>query len=251
MKKRKKRIFDFFKRESPKDEYVKKENIPSIYEQWGEPQQETNLRSEPNTVNQKPDESQKEKSKIIVKSPEEIKYTPKKVYYKKTVDKKLTIILLENTKRAVLFKDIILKIIQKLERNDYICIINYGSMINANKVIMVKDFRDENLFKLSDLGDKCCLYDSFKVLIEAIKIARYKILDDIIERHSIKYIDVIGIGSGFDIGSTITKSEAVTLFDKVINTENVETKYFCFSEEGFINVAALGFRSIGAFPKRE
>ena len=56
MKKRKKRIFDFFKRESPKDEYVKKENIPSIYEQWGEPQQETNLNSEPNTVNQKPDE---------------------------------------------------------------------------------------------------------------------------------------------------------------------------------------------------
>ena len=83
MKKRKKRIFDFFKRESPKDEYVKKENIPSIYEQWGEPQQETNLNSEPNTVNQKLDESQKEKSKIIVKSPEEIKYTPKKVYYKK------------------------------------------------------------------------------------------------------------------------------------------------------------------------
>ena len=66
------------------------------------------------------------------------------------------------------------------------------------------------------------------------------------ERVRINKIDVIGIGNCKDNGSKISKEQALRYFQKVANLHGVTTKYFCLSENSFIDAAEIGLHSIGA-----
>lgn len=243
----KKRFFDFFGKRKESEEFIRlKEKRQSIYEQWDESQTQEIPDVEIGKSEILNAKEQETKSKILTDNSE---ISENKEVFKQLLNKKLTIILLENSQMATNFKDMILKIIHRLDKDSYICVITYGNTISISKKCKIEDFQDENLLNENDLSNKYCLYDSLEILAEVIKDARHKVIENLFERHAIKYIDVIGIGSGLDIGSKMSKSEAVICFDKILNTDNINTKYFCFSEDTFIDVATLGFRSIGAFPK--
>ncbi len=180
--------------------------------------------------------------------------TPKKYsnfFAPRIVNKKLTIILMENTPQSDAVKNIILKIIHRIPDSELVCVINYGSKVKVGRICKVKNFDDKKLLNSEDLKDDAfCLYDAIytlnKVIKVAMKEARYESFG--IDQYKITSIDVIGIGSGLDAASKTTREEAQKYFDDILLNSGVETKYFCFSEDTFKDVALLGFRSIGAFP---
>ena len=171
----------------------------------------------------------------------------------KVEKKKLTIICLENTKKSMEAKDIILKIIYKLISTDLICVITYGSTVKVEMVKKVRDFDYKKLLYMDDMNGDACLFDALKILADVVSIAYKKVLDDKsgINQYKIETIDVIGIGSGLDRGSKTKREEAIKSFDEILLNKDVETKYFCFSENNFKEVASIGFRSIGAFPSKK
>jgi hypothetical protein len=138
--------------------------------------------------------------------------------YLRITDKKLTIILLENTQEAIDNKSTILKIIHRLNISDFVSVISYGSKVRVSEVSQVCEFDDEKFERK-------------------------------FEKFRINTIDIIGIGSGTDEGSEATLEEAVNCFSNILAKSGIETKYFCFAETMFVEPAAIGFHSIGAFPK--
>ena len=175
-----------------------------------------------------------------------------RVFFPKIENKKLSIILLENTQKSSEVKEIILKIIHRLS-SDLVCVITYGSTVRVGRVKKVSKFDDSELLDKDDLNDKACLYDALRTLNKVVKIAFEKTrYDDFgINQYKINSIDIIGIGSGVDVDSKISREESLRYFDEILSKTGVETKYFCFSEEAFIEGASIGFRSIGAFPSKK
>ena len=70
------------------------------------------------------------------------------------------------------------------------------------------------------------------------------------ERVRINEIHIIGIGNCKENGSKISKEVALKYFKRVVNKKNVTTKYFCLSENSFVNAAEVGFHSIGAIYRK-
>lgn len=171
-------------------------------------------------------------------------------YCRRTVEKKLTIFLVENTSQIINEWDTVLKIIHKFSSKDLICFINYGSTINVGKIHTVHNVKNEKIFDVEDMSYKACLYDSLNVLKQIIDLTYEKTVEIDGLNTKIESIEIVGIGSGKNIGSTIGKKEAMECFSKIRNNKNIDTKYFCFTEEVFTEIAALGFRSIGAFPRK-
>lgn len=174
-------------------------------------------------------------------------------WFPKIVKKKLTIILLENTKKSFEERENILKIVNRLLSSDLVCTITYGSTVKVGCVKKAGKFDDKDLFDTDDLKDNACLYDALRILNKVVKLAFKKARYDEfgIDQYKISSIDIIGIGSGIDASSKIDKEGSLKVFDEVLSNTSVETKYFCFSEDSFKEVASIGFRSIGAFPSKK
>ena len=171
--------------------------------------------------------------------------------YPRIVNKKLTIFLLENTKKSIDAKNTILKIIHKFSSSDLVCFITYGSTVKVGQVKKMSNFNTEKLLNIDDLNDNACFYDALQILHQVITIALNRVQDEKFgnDKYKIESIDVIGIGSGLDVGSKSSKDDAMESFSEIIE-KRIETKYFCFSEDNFTEVASIGFRSIGAFPTK-
>lgn len=250
-----KNIFDVFKRDKEPDDYFGDNKSDINKTSYGE-------QKKPKTVKEKKTDSDESLDVIDLKKDDTIGKkksflgkgkTQSSWVYPRIIKKKLTIVLLENTKKSLEAKNIILKIIHRLLSTDLICIITYGSTIKVEKVVKVSDFADEKLLNIDDMNDNACLYDALEILNKVVTIALKKIQDDDfgINRYKIESIDVIGIGSGLDVGSKMNREEAIKCFDNILSKKDVETKYFCFSEDTFKEVASIGFRSIGAFPTKK
>lgn len=169
-----------------------------------------------------------------------------KTVYKRTVDKKLTIVLVENTAEVAKEKDTLIKIVKSLGPSGLVSIINYGSAVRQSEIFELSEFDEVNLLCTEDIGDRACLYDALKKLENLVYKEYMHIEEKEKERIIIKEIEVIGIGTGKDNCSKVTKDSGIDSFCRIARKPKVTTKYFCLTEDTFINVAEIGFRSIGA-----
>lgn len=257
-----KRIFDIFKfdknpDDSSKDDKPSTKRTRSVKEDKPNSAISTDLTessfTEPSFTESSHDELNKDDAMKNKKSYWGGDRTRPSYIFPRVTKKKLTIVLLENTKKSLEAKGIILKIIHRLVSTDLICVITYGDNVKVNKVEKVSTFSDEKLLDENNVTENACLYDALKILKKVVIIADKKELDEDfgIDKYKIDSIDVIGIGSGLDVGSKAKMEEAIECFEDVLSKKDVDTKYFCFSEDTFKEVASLGFRSIGAFPSKK
>lgn len=172
-----------------------------------------------------------------------------KTVFKRLVNKKLTIILLENTATVAKQKDKVLQIVDNFVRSDLICIINYGSSVNASKVIDVHNGKDLKIMYEESAGEEACLFDALMEL-EKIVSSKYLVTEETEhERVCVDSIDVIGIGTCRDNCSTTAKADAIDKFYLMSLKSKLVTKYYCLTDEFFMGAAEIGFRSIGAISK--
>lgn len=198
-------------------------------------------------------EKDKQKSDQINVKPEDIEDEDFFNQFKKsfnTFKKKLTIIFIENTKEVLKEKETIIKVVKALVKSGYVYIINYGLVVTESQIIEVSKF-DYNKIMLDDkAGDDSCLYDALLVLESVI----YEKLNHTIESqdkiNKITNIEVIGFGRCIDKGSSAPKEIAMDYFRTLTQKKDVTIKYFCLTEDSFIDAAEIGFRSIGAMNRK-
>lgn len=203
-------------------------------------EKKTNIRTQ--SINQ----VKKEEVKEDVKKED----LPRKPFvYKRLVDKKLTIVLIENTFEAIKQKETLLKIVKSIVTEGAVCIINYGSHVEQSEIFDIFKLNTINWFNDDDIGNASCLYDALEQLEILVSKHHMHIEENEFERIRFKKIEVLGIGSCKDNGSTTSKETAQEYLYRISNKSAITTKYFCFTEETFINAAEIGFRSIGAISR--
>lgn len=166
--------------------------------------------------------------------------------WKKLVEKKLTIILIEDTTLVVNEKDKLVKIIKSITAEGKACIITYGEDVKQSEIFDVLPNAGIPFPANDNVGDTACLYDALIAVEKLVSDKHTKTEETDTQRIMIKDVDVIGIGTCTDSGSKATKEEAFDAFHKVTSRNRVMTKYFCLTEGSFLNAAEAGFRSIGA-----
>lgn len=167
-------------------------------------------------------------------------------------NRKINIILLENSPKASKMKLDILKIFSKaFNANDFICVINYGEKVKKGETCRFKDFDITQVLNAEFKNKEILFYDALKILDSVVSVDSKKTWKDSYENSKITEISIIGIGEGIDVGSKVSKGEAISYFNKIVNKPNISTKYFCFTEDTFVEVAAMGFNSIGTFPQKK
>lgn len=171
----------------------------------------------------------------------------KEVSYKQIVDKKLTILLIENTVEVAKQKDSLIKIIKSLVSSGLVSVINYGSTVKQSETFDVTTFYNIDCLRTEDIGDTACLYDALMELSSLIS-KKYMYMEEK-EKVRINKIEVIGIGTCKDNGSKTSKEVVIDCFCKAIKKPEVITKYFCLTEETFMDAAEIGFHSIGAISR--
>lgn len=176
----------------------------------------------------------------------------KHLFQPRVVDKyeKLTIVLIENTGEVARQKDNLEKIVKSLVTTGYVCIINYGSSVRESEMFEAKSFDCSKLLCQEDIGDKACLFDAL-VALKSLVDKKYNIVkENQYTRIWVSGVDnIIGIGRCIDNCSTASRENGIEIFCEVAKSDNVVTKYFCLSEENFVEAATVGFHSIGAIAR--
>ena len=170
----------------------------------------------------------------------------KTIFFKRTVEKKLTIILIENTFEVVKEKENLLKIIKSIVTEGLVSVIRYGSSINRSEIFEVSNIDTFTLVSNYSSDSRYRLYDALVDLEKLVSEQYMSIEEKENERIRINKIEVIGIGTCNDKGSNATKEIAIDSFCKVLAKSEVVSKYFCLTEKTFMDAAEIGFRSIGA-----
>lgn len=171
-------------------------------------------------------------------------------FFKKTVDKSLTVIIVEDTEETVKKREELLKIINMRVRSDVICIVRYGNTVSIEKVQENNEFNRNNVFsRQKQNSDTVCFFDAIKIVESIAEVCKYKVYEENgWEKKKIQSIDIIGIGTGKEYGSKTDFTQAIKSLNK-INEKNIETKYFCLEDTYLSGLASLGFRSVGIFHK--
>lgn len=207
-----------------------------------------NAEALPNTV--QPDSATNTKNKIQsngVNKPKDAKtvYAPR--YLEE--DTKLTVILVENTDEVAKQKDMLNQIVNNLVVAGKVCVINYGKLVRESKIVEAKDFDCRALLYEEFAGNSACLFDAL-IALEGVVEKNYKKTEVVkYKRTKTKSIEIIGIGRCIDNCSITSSQIAIESFSKVVKHSDVTTKYFCLSEESFVQAATIGFRSIGAIAR--
>lgn len=166
--------------------------------------------------------------------------------YKKLVEKKLSIILIEDTTLVSQEKTKLVQIIKGLVTEGKACIITYGEDVKQSEVFDVLPNGGIPFPVNEKIGDTACLYDALIEIEKLVSDKHNKTEETDTQRIMISDIEIIGIGTCKDNGSKVSKDEALDAFYKVASKHRVMTKYFCLTEESFMDAAEVGFRSIGA-----
>ncbi len=169
--------------------------------------------------------------------------------YKRLVEKKLTVILIENTDETVNIKDILVKIIKSTVSYGLICVIKYGNCIRQSNIMDVASFNDSSLLSGDNEQNTVCLYDALKALEDLVNKEYMVTHEKEFERERVNQIEVIGIGTCKDNCSVVSREVGIESFCNVAKKPNITTKYFCITEESFVNAAEIGFHSIGAISR--
>lgn len=173
-----------------------------------------------------------------------------KYTYKQLVSKKLTIVLLEGTAEVAKKKESMMKIIKSLVSSGLLIIINYGSYVTISETFDVSDLNNDSTFSYKEIvSDEKCLYDALVQLETIVNNMYKKIEEKEKEKVMVNSIEIIGIGTGTDNCSKATKKTGVESFYNATNKSGIISKYFCLTEETFIDVAEIGFHSIGSISR--
>ena len=168
----------------------------------------------------------------------------------KPVEKtKLTIIFIENTNLMQHSEAIIKKIVNSLTVNGEVIFINYGRVVKKSKLFNVNLLNEHKVFCRDILGQEAVFYDALKLLEETMKDNYFKVIELPTKKIRIDKIECIAFGRGIDTGSKTSKIEAIDICDEMFGKFNVSSKYFCLTEASFLEVAELGFRSIGSISR--
>lgn len=169
-----------------------------------------------------------------------------KTVYKKLVNKKLNIVLIESTALVSKEKEKVMQIVNRFLNSDLLCVINYGETVGLSEILEVKEPDKMNISFAETEQEKTCLYDAL-VEIEKLVSSKYLVTEEKErERVSINQIEIIGIGTCRDNCSTATKENALEAFFKICLKSNIATKYYCLTDEYVMNAAEIGFHSIGS-----
>ena len=171
----------------------------------------------------------------------------KTVFSKIPEEKKITIILVENTDKVVKEKETLIKLVKSVASKGLVSIINYGADVRQSKFIDISTSNDISFLYEDDIDDTACLYDALVYLQSMVSKEHLHFEED--ENIRISKIEIIGIGTCKDGCSRVSKEVAIDCFVKVNSTPKVTTKYFCLTEESFINAAEIGFHSIGSISR--
>ena len=173
-----------------------------------------------------------------------------KYIYKRLVIKKLTILLLENTLEVNAEKENLMKIVKMFSESGLLVIINYGKCVNVSETFDVSTSNgDINFSYIEAKGNETCLYDALVELKNVISDKYMKVEETEKEKIKVGNIEIIGVGTCKDNCSKVSKEIGINCFYNVINKPDVVTKYYCLTDETFINAAEVGFRAIGAISR--
>lgn len=177
-------------------------------------------------------------------------------YYSKTLapykpirEKKLTILLIENTIQVAAQKQDVEKIVDGLVKDGLVRIIYYGATVEKTGAFKAEDVRYKELLLEEKVGEEACLYDALLVVGSLVNKSYMAIEESVREKIRINSIEILGIGTCKDNGSKCTKSIAAENFSRVAKKFGIITKYFCLTEESLVLAAEMGFRSIGSISK--
>lgn len=163
-------------------------------------------------------------------------------------DRKLVILLIENSLDVYKYKEEIKMIIKNAILGNLVCTINYSSNVEEDYFSKYKDVLSSLVFSNTNTSKN--LYDSIKRLNDIILENNYKTIDIDFEKNKIKEIEVIGFGTCVDNMSNISKEYIQRLFSDISYRSNIKTKYFCLTEKNIIDAAEIGFRSIGVIERK-
>lgn len=169
--------------------------------------------------------------------------------YKPLVDEKLTILLVENTSEVAKELPTIIKIINGIVKQGVVCIINYGSKYKQSVIMPVSKINSREILISTDLGENACLYDALVMVEFLVSQKLLSIEEKEKQRVKISNIDVIGFGTCKEQGSKVLKEFAISAFARITDNNRVVTKYFCLTEANFLQVAEVGFHSIGSMSR--
>lgn len=162
---------------------------------------------------------------------------------------KLIVILVENTAEVAKEKEKLEQIVKSLANTGHVCVINYGTTVREGAKIEATSFNSNTIICNDDIGDKACLYDALITTESVIKKYYNSVVWLKFKRARITSVEIIGIGRCIDNYSFNLKSTAINAFENTVISTKATTKYFCLSEENFIDAATIGFRSIGSISR--
>lgn len=174
------------------------------------------------------------------------------VYKPRIMEKKLIILLIENTAEMAKENDSIIKLSEICKDTDWLYIIHYGKDIKTKKVEFNKFFKKNDDINLEDL--KCskdatedsCFMDAISEVTKIVSDLYGKIKEVNKVTTKVTSIEIIGIGTCKDNCSKTSKDDGIKSFCKMLNDTRIKSKYFCLNESSFFDAAETGFRSIGA-----
>lgn len=171
-------------------------------------------------------------------------------FLKKTVKKNLAIFLIEDSAEVFKYNEYISKIFEANVSNSLVCIVHYGKNIESSEILNSKLVDLEKLYCKNSFENDACLYDAINTVTQIIKYNQIKTFEEEKERYIVSSFSVIGIGRCIDNCSTSNISNAFDNFFYLTRRFKANTKYFCLSEENFIDAAYMGFHSIGAINRK-
>lgn len=189
-------------------------------------------------------------SSPAIESEDAIPITPRASFIRQPVDRKFTILLVENNSKVAQEKDILSKIVSSVLSSGYVCVINYGTEVRTSKIFYSASLEEIPILDEDDINDNTCLYDALEELEKIIGYAYMQKISRKDETIRINKIEVIGIGTCIDNCSKASKRSAIDCFCRILEKSNVTTKYFCLTEESFLAAAEIGFRSVGAISRK-
>lgn len=184
--------------------------------------------------------------KNIVLPRKRFEYRPYIPYVPPVVDKKLTIVMVEHTEELAEYRAVIEKIIASFNQGSRMmgCIL-YGEEVFISNFMLRETFFSHSLEEMTfdkpaSLGVR--FFDAIEVMVKSIaSIPRIYEIEG--KKYKVNEIEIIGIGTGSDFQSKNTQFLASVYLDSAL--KKYSSKYFCINDEQMVNVASLGFRSIG------
>lgn len=169
----------------------------------------------------------------------------KPYFFKETLHKTLTILLIEDSKEMYEFNKEIVELSKRAVGDNLAVIIHYGKEIENPGLYYPGQVDEDALICLNEKGTSLCFYDAIIHLETIVDDSVFHIVEGKTKKYEIENVEIVGFSTGIDNISKSTIKEAYEAFKKISEKTKVTNKCFCISEDNFISLASIGFHSIG------